>query len=612
LVKVVDMRVNRVIIENFKRFESVQVDLRDFDCLVGANNSGKTTLLQALALFDFCTHHSLQRRNDETGRPGGGSEGRGRIELRNRTIAPEDFYVLPVSNPMDIWTDRKTMQGGKQRRIRVTVVFDTGLKVTATVKLDFNRFGVSIVPSDGSQEALAQLLEFRMAYLPVFSMFLPREERRLSAAIEDELGRGRVHTVIRNLLLEIKNQGHLDSLTEIMRRSFPALKDMEIRWDEATDRYITVTYHEQDRPKDFDIFSAGSGFQQFLYLFGFVLLKRPSVILLDEPDVHLHGSLQGVLLSELRRLVEQGKQVLMATHSREMITRFSPENILALDHGPPARLAVAFDVYDTLDRLGSLDPSQLTMIQAYRRVLVVEDRADRDILSLFCAKCVGQNVWQQIERRVAFCFAKGNPWKQHDMARLRGLLQQMIAVTGPALEIFAIADRDYHPDPDRLEASLPADHIRWHIWRRTEIENYLLHLPTIARLVGGDGRQTTFDDRLLRAEFDRLLEASRNSANDRMVQTLDEIRHRAKEPWDAATMARMAREFLDKHWSSEKLALADAKDVVLPGVKRWLQDKGWGQFSDVKLAEMLKPVDLPQEIHELAKALAGFAGLPPA
>ena len=603
------MRVNKVIIENFKRFESAQVDLRDFDCLVGANNSGKTTLLQALALFDFCTHHCLQRRNGAPDQPKGTNGAGAQIELRNRTIAPEDFYVLPVSNPMDIWTDRKTMQGGKQRRIRVTVVFDTGLKVTATVKLDFNRFGVSIEPSDESQEALVQLLEFRLAYLPVFSMFLPREERRLSAAIEDELGRGRVHSVIRNLLLEIKNQGHLDRLTEILRRSFPSLKDMEIRWDEVTDRYITVTYHEQDRPKDFDIFSAGSGFQQFLYLFGFVLLKRPSVILLDEPDVHLHGSLQGVLLRELRLLVEQGKQVVMATHSREMITRISPENILTLDRGQPARLAVAFDVYDTLDRLGSLDPSQLTMIQAYRRVVVVEDRADRDLLSLFCAKCIGPNVWQQVERRVAFCFAKGNPWKQHDMARLRAVLQQMVAVTGPALELFVVADRDYHPDPARLEASLPADHIRWHIWRRTEIENYLLHLPTITRLVGSGEQQATFDEDLLRSEFERLVDASRNSANDRMVQAFDEIRRRSREHWDAATMARMAREFLDQHWSSEKLALADAKDVVLPGVKRWLQDKGWGQFSDLKLAEMLRPEDLPEEIHEVAKALTAFAGV---
>ncbi|MGE0379201.1 MAG: AAA family ATPase, partial [Planctomycetaceae bacterium] len=80
------MRIKRVKIENFKRFESLDVELFGLDCLVGANNSGKTTLLQALALFDFCIHHCLERRNGE-------------LKLKNRTISPEDFYVLPVTNP---------------------------------------------------------------------------------------------------------------------------------------------------------------------------------------------------------------------------------------------------------------------------------------------------------------------------------------------------------------------------------------------------------------------------------------------------------------------------------------------------------------------------------
>ena len=253
--------------------------------------------------------------------------------------------MLPVTNPMDIWHERRTMAGGKQRRVAVSVELDSGDKVTATVKLDYNRFGVAVETSDDSQHALARLTDLRIAYLPVFSMFLPREERRLSAAIEDELVRGRVHSVIRNLLLELKNQKRDAELTEIMQHSFPSLKDMQILFDEVTDRYVTVTYQESGRPKEFDIFSAGSGFQQFLYLFGFILLRRPTVVMLDEPDVHLHGSLQAVLLEELKRLVAEGKQVLIATHSRELITRLSPENILSLDDGA-TRLRVAFDIYD--------------------------------------------------------------------------------------------------------------------------------------------------------------------------------------------------------------------------------------------------------------------------
>lgn len=332
---------------------------------------------------------------------------------------------------MDIWHGRRAMSGGKQRRVEVSALLDSDDRVTATVKLDFNRFGIAVETNDGSPEAIARLTRLKISYLPVFSMFLPREERRLSAAIEDELARGRVNGVIRNPILELKKEERDGELAEILRRSFPDLRDMKIQFDEVTDRYITVTYREMGHAKDFDIFSGGSGFQQFLYLFGFILLRNPTVIMLDEPDVHLHGSLQAVLLDELRRLVQHDKQVLFATHSRELITRVNPENILSLDDGA-RRLRVAFDVYDVMERLGSLDPTQLVLIQAYRRIVIVEGRTDRDLLRIFCSKSLGTEIWQQVERRLAFCYARGNPWKHHDMPRLRQLLRQATALEGKA------------------------------------------------------------------------------------------------------------------------------------------------------------------------------------
>ena len=60
---------------------------------------------------------------------------------------------------------------------------------------------------------------------------------------------------------------------------------------------------------------------------------------------------------------------------------------------------------------------------------------------------------------------------------------------------------------------------------------------------------------------------------------------------------------------AEKLALADAKDIVLPGMKRWLQSRQLGQFSDKALAEVLRPEDFPPEVGDLAKKLATFAGV---
>jgi predicted ATPase len=590
------MLLTHVHIENFKRFETLDIDLEPFDCLVGPNNSGKTTLLQALALFDFCLHHCLNKKN-------------GGFELKRRTIQPEEFYVLPVANPMDLWTDRKSMAGGKQNIIKICATFDRQREVTATVKLDFNRFGIGIESSEESHAWLQELAGFRIAYLPVFSMFLAQEERRTPAVIEDALARGRVHSVIRNLLLDLRsNQEYCEALVDVLKRAFPTLKNLGIEFDEVSDRYISVTYQESGRPKEFDVFSAGSGFQQFLYLFGFIHLRQPTTILLDEPDVHLHGILQNALLQELNRLVACGKQVLLATHSRELVGRISPQNIISLEDDRPRRLKVEFEVYDTLDRLGSIDPTQLSIIQAYQKVLIVEDHADKDLLGTFCSACLGAKTWQQVERRLAVCYAKGNPWKQQ-MARLREQLQQMISLEGRALEAFVVADRDYYPELQHLQESLPRDHIRWHVWQRAEIENYLLCPDAIIRLLRSDPRQMALEEPDFRREYERLVELSKDSANDHLVEAYNEYRRRREEKWDAAAMSRMAREYLKQHWESEQTALADAKETVLPGIKRWLQEHRLGQFSNKALAEALRPADLPAEVHELARRLADFAGV---
>lgn len=90
------MKIKKLFIRNFKKFQNLEVELQDLDCLTGGNNSGKSTVLQALALFDFCLHQCLSKPN---GRP---------ISLKNRSITEEDFVVLPVTKGTDLWHDKMT------------------------------------------------------------------------------------------------------------------------------------------------------------------------------------------------------------------------------------------------------------------------------------------------------------------------------------------------------------------------------------------------------------------------------------------------------------------------------------------------------------------------
>ncbi|MBN1868866.1 AAA family ATPase [Candidatus Sumerlaeota bacterium] len=604
------MFIRRVTIKNFKRLVNVDdVELRPFLCVVGANNSGKTTLLQALALSEFCVHQCLSRKSASNGETGP-------IEIKNRSLGAEEFFALPLAKPDHLWADRVVLRERQPRVMQIRVVFDNDVEVTSEVKLSFNRLGISVDSSDESQEWLEKMKNLRISYLPVFSSFLAQEERRTRVAIEEELARGRVSSVIRNLLVDLREKQREEELIQVLRRAFPELEQMAIAFDDASDRYISVTYKEKGRPKEFDVFSAGSGFQQFIYLLGFILLREPQIILLDEPDVHLHGSLQKTLLKELRCLVDQGKQVLFATHSPDLIMQMEPENVLSLENGEPRPLSVAFDKYDVLNRMGSLDIAEIPKVQAYRRVLVVEDKSDLDFVALFCGKILGQSVWQRIEQRLAVCFAKGNPCTQ-SMIRLREQIQQMLQISGEPLKMFVVADRDYHPDLEYLYRFVEEPHLQWHIWERAEVENYLLSLPALEKVLRVPNIEGTFmevehEERFerIRQEFDRLVDASQGDANDRLVKAYQEYARSKKESWDVSTCSKMSRKYIEKNWSAERLALADAKEAVLPGLKRWLQQNGSKQFSDKALAEALSPEDLPDDIHAFARKLSDFSDVP--
>jgi hypothetical protein len=309
--------------------------------------------------------------------------------------------------------------------------------------------------------------------------------------------------------------------------------------------------------------------------------------------------------------VSESKQVLFATHSRDLINSVNPENIISLEGGTAKRLTVGFDVFDTLDRLGSVDPTQLPIIQAYQRMLIVEDHADRELLFVFCSKCLGPSVWQEVERRLAVCFSKGNPWKQ-PIGRLREQLQQMISLGGRPLKAFVVADWDYYPDRKQLEKHISTDHVLWHIWDRAEIENYLLCPGAVIRLLRGQNLHPVLEEPVFLDVYRELLKNSYDSANDHLVQAFGEYRRLIEEKWDNVTISRKAREYLKAHWETDrdKIALADAKEIVLPGLKRWLQEHDFGQFSNKALAESLLKDDLPEEIHLLARQLADFAGVP--
>lgn len=595
-----EMRIKKIRIENFKRFDDMELELSPLNCIVGANNSGKSTLLQSLALFDFVLHYSIAQKN------GANST----LETKSRSIATEDFFVLPVSNPIDLWTKKLARKRNKPIPINITVGFDNNEQMSTSIVLTFNRFLVNTDISADNQELLRTLKEYKISYLPIFSSFLAQEERRTAAVLEDALARGRVNSVMRNLLYDLKEQGKLSELVDILQRAFIEIRKLNVQFDETVNRFIDVTYLEQGHGKSFDLFMSGSGFQQFVYLFGFILLKNPDVILLDEPDVHLHGVLQGALLDELNRLVdEKGKQIVFATHSRDLIDKVDPQNILSLHEGNAKRLQVRFDLYDTLKSLGSFDQLEMAKLQTFRRLLVLENESDWRLLQIFCTKILGEPTWHQIEQKISLWYNKGNPAKS-DLRKLRDQHSETFGFTGEPLKIFAIGDLDYCPDREKFMKKKSDTNVTLHLWERNEIENYLLNENVITRLVTED--RELFRDTILsnvRQQFALFVEEHKDEVEIQCTQAIKHYERQVNESKkDETEFHRAAKKFMSEYWEKNKVALTDAKKV-LAKMKEWFQDNAQGQFSNVKLAESFERQEISEDIIEVAKLLCDFVGV---
>ena len=158
------------------------------------------------------------------------------------------------------------------------------------------------------------------------------------------VGQGKLGDILRNLLLEVyradrEKSGLWLALADDVWNLF-GYRLKEPRYSEATDPFIRIEYTQGRERTAFDVASAGSGFHQVLTLLGFFYARPASVLLLDEPDAHLHVILQRQVYDLLRSVARQRRcELLVSTHSEIILEDTGTEQILSF-YGPPHRLTI--------------------------------------------------------------------------------------------------------------------------------------------------------------------------------------------------------------------------------------------------------------------------------
>ena len=109
--------------------------------------------------------------------------------------------------------------------------------------------------------------------------------------------------------------------------TWPGLRIKELVYKPTESDYISLFIEDAKFPAEIGLM--GSGIQMWLQIIWFICRSMQSeTIILDEPDVYMHPDMQ---LKVLKIVKSMFKQVVIATHSIEIISNVSPRNIIAID-----------------------------------------------------------------------------------------------------------------------------------------------------------------------------------------------------------------------------------------------------------------------------------------
>ena len=460
--------LTKLIIRNFKRFGEVEIELGSPVVFIGPNNSGKTSAMQALALWDI----GLKRWNEKR-------SGKSTPEKRpGVTVNRRDLVAIPIPDANLLWHGLHVRDvrrvNGQQRtsNIRIDLIVEgvtNDQSWTCGLEFDYANdesfYCRPLRQSDGKTPDRMPVPDeagsVQIAFLPPMSGLAATETRLDDGAINVRIGEGRTAEVLRNLCFRIcaEDEAKWNELVEQIESLFGSKL--------SSPRYIAergeieMTYHEHGAK--LDLSSAGRGLQQTLLLLAYMYANPGTVLLLDEPDAHLEILRQRQiyrLLTDVART--SGSQIIAASHSEVLLNEAAGRDLVVAFVGPPHRIndrgsqvlkalkSIGFDQYYQADQTGW--------------VLYLEGSTDLAIMQAFAKRLGHKRAIQVLERPFVKYVGNHPPAVQNHYHGLREALPTLRGVV-----LF-----------DRLESEpLDISPVECLIWKRREIENYVCSRATL-------------------------------------------------------------------------------------------------------------------------------------
>lgn len=441
-------------IRNFKNLKDAEIELGQMTVFAGPNNSGKTSALQALTLWERGAKSWLERRSGSNKRSAQSNTQQG-ITLNRR-----DLVFLPVPASKLLWHGQHI----KDNDIEIEVEGFDGNE-NWNFGLRFYRPTQETIYCQPQKDGQGNVMEvpgglekMKISLLPPMSGLASNETSLEPGAINVRLGEGRTSEVLRNLCKVAHESngetGQWDQLVGHVQKLF----GVELLAPQYIPNRgeITMEYKDSSGVK-LDLSCCGRGQQQAMLLLAHMITNPGDIILLDEPDAHLEILRQREtydLLSETA--FTTSSQLIIASHSEIFVHEAAEKSVLISFVGRPHRVD---NKSQTLKALREYGFEHYLNAEKTGWVLYLEGSTDLSILRQLARK-LSHPVADHLQR--PFLHPVGNK-PTNASKHFHALKEAKSDLVG-----IAIFDRDAKLSEQDSGTGLIFDQ-----WEQREIENYL-------------------------------------------------------------------------------------------------------------------------------------------
>ncbi|HYB60658.1 MAG TPA: AAA family ATPase [Methylomirabilota bacterium] len=469
------LKLRKLKIEYFKACQKIEIDLPRLAVLTGPNNSGKSTVLQSIIVGFECFRRCVDIE---------------KWKLREHGRAVKEFDFLPTNDPRDLWFERTWKSGKDERQIRIGFEFEGDISINFAIRFLYGFLNVRVEKTSANvdTETLKKIALTAPVLIPGYSGLVPHEQQFGSAYVQKMTASGLLSQVLRNVLYMIQAPGPGDGgkndRLQFVRSAIALHFGVDlgaINFDPGSDVEMRAPYRQ--RSYELDIVSAGSGMNQILQIVAFAAWKGSPILLLDEPDSHLHTSLQAQLFAFLQTLAENlDLQIIMSTHSRDLISQAPLGSIIPVDFARTSLAPIASLEHLLLEyeRHGEISNVDIALLYQTKRCLFVEGPSDVKYLPVLAAQ-LGKKMFVGATQFVVFEFRGVEKFTM-----LRDLADLFQRIVGGNLTWFALRDRDFSVQEvmaKHIEEAERKGIANYHIWTRHSIENYFLEPANLCEAI---------------------------------------------------------------------------------------------------------------------------------